>query len=40
MANDDENRKRRDRRWTPGRMAFTAAIGLLWLAALGFAFSL
>jgi len=33
MANDDEKIKRQAHRWTPERIAFAAAVGMLWLAA-------
>tara|TARA_R100000687_G_scaffold83448_1_gene86207 strand:+ start:111 stop:257 length:147 start_codon:yes stop_codon:yes gene_type:complete len=33
MAKDDEKTKRQSRRWVYERIAFAAAVGLLWLAA-------
>tara|TARA_R100000655_G_scaffold108868_1_gene161825 strand:- start:1119 stop:1241 length:123 start_codon:yes stop_codon:yes gene_type:complete len=37
MADDDEKTKRQTRRWTLERIAFAAAVGMLWLLALAVA---
>jgi len=40
MADDDEKKKRQTRRWTPERIAFAAAVGMLWLIGFVVAFNI